>query len=110
MLQQQVKPRATPSNRRPARLRSRISPLVALLAAILLILILPPTLFLIDTSLHVTRPDGSLGPFTLRHYQQLVTSPYFAASLWNTVVYASGSAVVAIWLGVMQALIAERTN
>jgi iron(III) transport system permease protein len=91
-------------------LRSRISPLVALLAAILLILILPPTLFLVDTSLHVTRPDGSLGPFTLRYYQQLFSSPYFAASLWNTIVYAAGSAVVAIWLGVMQALIAERTN
>ena len=92
------------------RTRFRISPLVALLAAILLILILPPTLFLVDTSLHTTRPDGSLGPFTLRYYRQLFTSPYFAASLWNTLVYASGSAVVAIALGVMQALIVERTN
>ena len=91
-------------------LRFRLSPLVALLAAILLILILPPTVFLVDTSLHITRPDGSFGQFTLQYYQQLFTSPYFAASLWNTVVYAIGSAVVAIALGVMQALIVERTN
>src|SRR5579863_8019950 len=90
--------------------RFGISPLVALLAAILLVLILPPTLFLVDTSLHTTRPDGSFGPFTLQYYGQLFTSPYFAGSLWNTVVYAIGSALVAIPLGVTQALIVERTN
>jgi iron(III) transport system permease protein len=91
-------------------MRLRISPLVALLAVVLLILILPPTLFLIDTSLHVTRPDGSLGQFTLQYYRGLFTSPYLAASLRSTVVYAIGSAVVAITLGVVQALIVERTN
>jgi iron(III) transport system permease protein len=91
-------------------MRLRISPLVALLAVILLILILPPTLFLVDTSLHVTLADGSLGQFTLQYYGALFTSPYFAASLRSTIVYAIGSAVVAIALGVLQALIAERTN
>jgi iron(III) transport system permease protein len=91
-------------------MRLRISPLVALLAVILLVLILPPTLFLIDTSLHVTRADGSLGQFTLQYYGELFTSPYFAVSLRSTIVYAIGSAVVAITLGVLQALIAERTN
>jgi iron(III) transport system permease protein len=88
----------------------RISPLVLLLTVILLILILPPTLFLVDTSFHTTRPDGSLGPFTLQYYRGLFTSPYFAVSLAGTVVYAIGSAVVAITLGVLQALIVERTN
>ena len=92
------------------RTRLRVSPLVALLAAILLILILPPTVFLVDTSLHITRPDGALGPFTLQYYRQLFTSPYFAGSLGRTLVYASGSAVVAIVLGVVQAMIVERTN
>src|SRR5580692_12692371 len=90
--------------------RFGISPLVALLAAILLVLILPPTLFLVATSLHTTRPDGSFGPFTLQYYGQLFTSPYLAGSLWNTVVYAIGSALIAITLGVTQALIVERTN
>ncbi len=92
------------------RAHARISPLVALLAAILLVLILPPTLFLIHTSVHTMRPDGSFGPFTLQYYAQLFTSPYFAVSLRNTVVYAIGSAVLAIMLGLAQALIVERTN
>jgi len=92
------------------RERWKISPLVAVLAAILLILILPPTLYLIVTSFFSTRPDGSFDHFTLRFYQQLFTSPYFAASLWNTVIYSIGSATVAIVLGVTQALIVERTN
>jgi iron(III) transport system permease protein len=90
--------------------RLRISPLVALLATILLILVLPPTFFLVDSSLHTIRPDGSFGPFTLQYYRALFTSPYFAASLLNTVIYAIGSAIVAIPLGVIAALIVERTN
>ena len=92
------------------RERWKMSPLVAVLTAILLILILPPTLYLIVTSFFSTRPDGSFDQFTLRFYHQLFTSPYFAASLWNTVIYSVGSAFVAIVLGVTQALIVERTN
>ena len=65
--------------------RWRLSPLVAVLAAILLILILPPTLYLVVTSFFSTKPDGSFDQFTLRFYQQLFSSPYFAASLGNTV-------------------------
>src|SRR5262245_62177235 len=57
-----------------------------------------------------TRPDGAFDQFTLRFYAQLFTSPYFATSLWNTVLYSIGSAFVAIVLGVTQALIVERTN
>src|ERR1700730_6078670 len=90
--------------------RSRISPLVAVLAAILLILIIPPTLFLVNTSFHTTRLDGSFDQFTLRYYQQLFTSARAAASLFNTLVYAAGSSVIALALGVVQALIVERTN
>ena len=90
--------------------RFGMSPVVATLAAILLILIVPPTWFLIQASFHTTRPDGSFDQFTLHFYQQVFTSPYFAASLWNTVVYAVGTAIVAIALGVVQALIVERTN
>ena len=101
----------TVSGRVPSwRERWKISPLVAVLAVILLILILPPTLYLIVTSFHTTRPDGSFEQFTLRYYQQLFTSPYFALSVWNTVLFAIGSAFVAITLGVVQALIVERTN
>src|SRR5438105_15408152 len=89
---------------------ARLSPLVALLAAILLILVVPPTLFLVDTSFHTTQLDGSFDQFTLRYYQQLFASPHVAASLLNTVVYAAGASVIALALGIVQALIVERTN
>src|SRR5262249_42231740 len=62
------------------RARPRMSPLVAVLTAILLLLILPPTLYLAATSVFTTKPDGSFDQLTLRYYQQLFTSPYFAAS------------------------------
>jgi iron(III) transport system permease protein len=90
--------------------RERFSPLVTVLTAVLLILILPPTLYLIATSFYSTRTDGAFDQLTLRYYRQLFTNPYFASSLLNTVVYAAGSALVAIVLGVVQALIVERTN
>jgi iron(III) transport system permease protein len=92
------------------RERWTVSPLVAVLAAILLLLIVPPTLYLVATSLYTTRPDGAFDQFTLRHYQELFSSPFFLSSLGNTVIYAVGSAVVAIVLGVTQAMIVERTN
>jgi iron(III) transport system permease protein len=91
------------------RLRT-ISPLVVSLAAILLILIIPPALFLLNISLHETRPDGSLGGLTLRFYRGLFSERLFLASLRNTLIYAFGSAVIAIIIGTVQALIVERTN
>jgi len=90
--------------------RARFSPSVAILAALLLTLILPPTLFLLDASLHTTRPDLSFDRLTLGFYAQIFSSPYFARSLWNTLVYATGSALVAIVLGLIQAFIVERTD
>jgi iron(III) transport system permease protein len=93
-----------------ASLRAPFSPLVAILAVLLLAFIVPPTLFLLNASLHTTRPDGSFDQLTLRYYAQLFAGRFFAESLWNTLVYAIGSAVVAVVLGLIQALIVERTN
>ena len=87
-----------------------ISPLVAVLAAVLLILIVPPAIFLLNISLHETHPDGSLGPFTLRFYRELFSGRFFLPSLYNTIIYSFGSAVIAIVIGTVQALIVERTN
>ena len=53
-----------------------ISPLVAVLTAILLVLIVPPAIFLLRISLHETLPDGSLGPFTLRFYEGLFSGGF----------------------------------
>jgi iron(III) transport system permease protein len=81
-----------------------------ILAAILLILIVPPTVFLINVSLHESRPDGTLGDFTFAHYANLVTGRHFWPSLLNTFIYSVGSAVVALIVGITQALIVQRTN
>jgi len=88
----------------------RLSPLVAVLAAVLLLLIVPPALFLLDVSLHETRPDGSFGALTLRFYRGLFAERLFAESLRNTLLYAFGSAAIALAVGTVQALIVERTN
>ena len=88
----------------------RLSPLVLGLMAILLIAVVPPALFLVNASLHETLPDGAPGAFTWRYYQQLVSGRFFLPSLLNTLLYACGSAAIAICVGTVQALIVERTN
>jgi iron(III) transport system permease protein len=90
--------------------RLRVSPLVIVLAAILLVLIVPPALFLLNVSLHETRPDGSFGAFTLRFYRGLFAERLFVSSLGNTLIYAFGSAAIGLIIGTVQALIVERTN
>jgi iron(III) transport system permease protein len=74
------------------------------------LLIVPPALFLVNISLHETLPDGSLGGFTLRFYRGLFSERLFLASVRNTLIYAFGSAVIAIVIGTVQAVIVERTN
>jgi iron(III) transport system permease protein len=88
----------------------RISPLVVALAAILLVLIVPPASFLLDVSLHETRPDGSFGAFTLRFYRELFAERLFLSSARNTLIYAFGSTAIGTVIGTVQALIVERTN
>jgi iron(III) transport system permease protein len=72
--------------------------------------VVPPALFLLNVSLHETRPDGSFGAFTLRFYRGLFAERLFLASLTNTLVYAFGSSAIGIVVGTVQALIVERTN
>lgn len=90
--------------------RARFSPVVVVLVAAMLCLMLPPLIFLLKSSLHTTNPDGSFRDFTLRFYTDLISNPRFARNLGNTVVYAIGSAAVALVLGTLQAWIVERTN
>jgi len=95
----------------PAALpRLGVSPLVLVLVAVLLVLVVPPALFLLDVSLHETRPDGSFGAFTLRFYRGLFAERLFLSSLRNTLIYAFGSSAIGIVVGTVQALIVERTN
>ncbi len=86
------------------------SPLVLFLSAILIVLILPAVIFLVQASLHETNFDGSFGDFTWEYYLTLVTGNQFFNNLINATLYAVGSAVVAISIGVTLAWIVERTN
>jgi len=90
--------------------RMRVSPLVAALVAVLLVLIVPPAVYLLSVSVHETRPDGSFGAFTLRFYRELFSERLFLTSVRNTLTYAFGSAAIGIAIGTLQALIVERTN
>ncbi len=88
----------------------KLSPLAIVLAFVLTILIVPATIFLIESSLHETNFDGSFGAFTFRYYLELFDNDRFLKNLSNATIYAVGSAGVAITLGVIQAWIVERTN
>ncbi len=52
-----------------AKHRPRFSPLVLGLILVLVILILPPLVYLVRSSLQEINFDGSFGAYTLRHYQ-----------------------------------------
>jgi iron(III) transport system permease protein len=86
------------------------SPLVLILAAILIVLILPAVIYLFQASLHETEFNGAFGAFTFQYYIDLVASDRFLTNLINASIYAVGSAVVAIGVGVTLAWIVERTN
>jgi iron(III) transport system permease protein len=100
----------------PARREKRgfapfgMSPGVIALALVLLALIVPPTIFLIQTSVHETNADGSFGALTFRYFTGLFDNPRLLDNLANNVVYALGAAAVAIAIGTTLAWIVERTN
>jgi iron(III) transport system permease protein len=81
-----------------------------LLIVVITAAILPAFYFLLETSLFVSNPDGSVGAFTDRYFRQLIDGRGFLDNAINTVVYSLGSAAVAILLGAIQAWIAERTD
>jgi len=90
--------------------RLRYSPLVIGLALVLLVIIVPPVIYLIRSSLHETNFDGSFGDLTLRYYSALIENNEFLSLALNSALYALGSAIIALTLGGVQAWIVERTD
>jgi iron(III) transport system permease protein len=90
--------------------RPKFSPLVLGLILVLLVLILPPVIYLIRSSLQEIEFDGSFGAFTLDHYRALIETDGLLSVVSTTAAYAAGSAVVALILGGVQAWIVERTD
>jgi iron(III) transport system permease protein len=86
------------------------SPIVLLLIGAMLCVMLPPVIYLLESSFYTLKPDGSFDQFTFRYYQEFFTSPRFLRNLGHTTIYALGSAFVALALGTLQAWIVERTD
>jgi iron(III) transport system permease protein len=82
--------------------------LAAAVGVALALLVLPPLYFVLHTSLVEDR--GRLaGQFTLAHYQAVLSS-LGAAAIVNSLLFAAGSAAVALLLGTLLAWTAERTD
>jgi iron(III) transport system permease protein len=84
--------------------------LVAVLAAVLLLLVVPPLWFLLQGSFHTTTVTGALGDFTLAYYRRLLSDRQFFGSLANSIVFSIGSMVIALCGGGLVAWLVERTN
>jgi iron(III) transport system permease protein len=95
---------------RGAAARDRTLWLVCVLAIILGVLTIPPLLTLIEGSLYTTNAAGGRADFTLDYYRRVFTDRQFFASLLNSVIFASVSAVLAIGSGGLVAWLVERTN
>ncbi|MDE2476417.1 MAG: iron ABC transporter permease [Alphaproteobacteria bacterium] len=94
-----------------AQVRVRqFSPLVLLLILILGILIVPPVIYLLRSSVQETNFDGSFGAFTSRYYRELLSTGRLVPVIATSAAYAGGSALLALLLGGIQAWIVERTN
>ena len=90
--------------------RESISPWILGLAALLLCLVVPPIFYLLKTSVYTTEADGSFGVFTLENYAALLESDHTLEDLANSLIFAFGSAILAISGGLLQAWIVERTD
>jgi iron(III) transport system permease protein len=55
-------------------------------------------------------PPGVPGIFTLDNFLRAYSNPQIYQSIWNTLIFASGTTVVACTLGTLLAWITERTN
>ena len=99
----------TISGRHPLS-RIRVTPKVVVLVLIFGIGTIPPLLFLVAASVHNFQPDGAFAELTLTHFREMLSSRAFFATLFNSVVYSLGSALVALAIGAAQAWLAERTD
>jgi iron(III) transport system permease protein len=89
---------------------NRIAPAAVGLIVLLAIGIIPPFLFLAYSSLHQVDPNGAFGVSTLENFTAIFLSRAFWPTLFNSLVYSFGSAVLALLLGAAQAWLAERTD
>ncbi len=81
--------------------------LAALLIVVLAALVLPPLLFLLQASVVDIRRGGE---WSLANFEAVLGSRRFLATSANSLVFAAGSAALALAIGWLMAFIVERTN
>src|SRR5215467_7623663 len=84
--------------------------IAAVVGLILALLMLPPLWILIQDSLTTTDAIGSVTGWTFAHFRKLVTDRDSLRSVWNTLLFASGSTVLSLMSGGVLAWLVERTN
>ncbi|MGV6872398.1 ABC transporter permease [Pseudochelatococcus sp. B33] len=84
--------------------------LVPILAIIVALLVVPPLIYLLVGSFYSIDAAGGRGELSLSNYARVLLTAKLATSVWNSVVFAAGSAMVALFLGGLQAWLVERTN
>ena len=84
--------------------------LAVVLGVILGALVIPPAVILVLRSVAVTNPDATVGGFTLVHFLRFFTNADLLESLFNSLVFAVFSTIVALLFGGTLAWLVERTN
>ena len=101
---------ATGPSRRPgvaAQVHKRLP--VLGLGLLLALLVLPPLYFLVQGSVLV-EATGGRSRLSIEHFVGLFGQRGFLSSLANSLIFAIGSAIAALFIGGVNAWIAERTN
>ncbi|HEX6511051.1 MAG TPA: iron ABC transporter permease [Chloroflexota bacterium] len=81
-----------------------------IVALVLLLVVVPPVVTLIQTSLLVGAGPGRAGTLSVESYTAILQSPEFPGLVGTTLVFAFGSCAVGLVLGGMLAWLTERTN
>ena len=84
--------------------------IAAVVGVILAVLMLPPLWILVQDSLTTTDAGGYVTGWTFEHFRKLVTDRDALRSVWNTLVFATGSTVLSLISGGVLAWLVERTN
>ncbi|MCC6472893.1 MAG: iron ABC transporter permease [Burkholderiales bacterium] len=79
------------------------------LIVVLVVLVLPPMVYLLYTSLLVELPGGA-SQLALTHYATMARDPRLYTGLWNSLVFSVLSTILAIAYGATVAWVVERTN
>ena len=79
------------------------------LALVLAILIVPPIIFLIYTSVTIAERTGET-IFTLDHFRSIIQNKRLYVSAWNSFVFSALATIFSILLGGPLAWVVERTN